>query len=97
MYNTPFIWYEQENMGYKADFEAFPGMLWLLRLLSSKGESQRLCASVLQIGTRGRKTPNAALWVRMATAYAEIKECAVDTTMLHDTAFLLLARETCSV
>jgi hypothetical protein len=97
MEHTLFTWYEQENMGYKADFETFPGTLWLLRLLSSKGEPQRRCTSVLQSGTRGRKNPNAALCVRIATAYAEIKECAVDNRMLHDTAFLLFARATCSV
>jgi hypothetical protein len=96
MYHTPFTWYEQENVGYKVNFDAFPGTLWLLRLLSSKGGSQRRCASVLQTGTRGRKTANAALWVRVATAYADIKECAVDKRMLHDTAFPLLARATCS-
>jgi hypothetical protein len=34
MYHTPFTWYEQENLGYKAHFEAFPRALWSLRLFT---------------------------------------------------------------
>jgi hypothetical protein len=33
MYHTPLTWYELENLGYKAHFEAFPRALWFLLLL----------------------------------------------------------------
>jgi len=60
MYHTPLTQYEQENLGHKAHFEAFPRTLWFLRLYLSKGGSQRQCTSILQAGTRIRKNPNSA-------------------------------------
>jgi hypothetical protein len=34
LYHTPFTWYELENLGHKAHFEAFPATLWFLHLFS---------------------------------------------------------------
>jgi len=51
MYHTPLTWYEQENLGYKAYFEALPRALWFLRLQTLLVGSQRHCTSVLQAGT----------------------------------------------
>jgi hypothetical protein len=60
MYHTSLAWYEQEKLGHKAHLDAFPRSLWFLRLLSSKGGSQRKCTSVLQVGTRLHKSANSA-------------------------------------
>jgi hypothetical protein len=60
MYHTLLTWYEQENLGYKAHFEALPRALWFLRLFLLLVGS-RHCASFLQAGTRVHKTHNSAL------------------------------------
>jgi len=60
MYHTPLTWYEQENLGYKAYFEALPRALWFLRLFTLWVGSQRHCPSVLQASTRVHKTHNSA-------------------------------------
>ena len=57
--------------------------------------------TTLRIGPTGLYTRSqnqllSAVWVRLAKAYADIKECAVAKGMLLDTDFLLLARATCS-
>jgi len=55
-------WYEQENLGHKTHFEAFPRTRWFLCLLSSKDGSQRRCTSVLRTSICIRKPPNLALF-----------------------------------
>jgi hypothetical protein len=62
LYLTPLTWYEQENLGLKAHFVAFPKTPWLLGLLSPKDGSQRRCASYQQTGTPVHKTHNSALF-----------------------------------
>jgi len=52
MYRTPLIWYEQESLGHKVRFEAFPRTVWFLCLLSSKDGSQRYW----RVGPKGRCT-----------------------------------------
>jgi hypothetical protein len=94
-YHTLFTWHEQENLWHKVHFEAFHpercGFCVYFRLkVDHKDAARRSCR-------RERKTPNAALWVRLATTYADIKELVVNKGMLHDTAFPLLSRATCSV
>jgi len=34
MYHTQLTWYEQENLGYKVNFEAWPRTLWFLFLFT---------------------------------------------------------------
>jgi hypothetical protein len=34
MYHTPLTWYEEENLGHKAHFEALSRALWFLRLFT---------------------------------------------------------------
>jgi hypothetical protein len=78
MYHLPPTWYEQENLGHKVHFEGFPRTLWFMRLLLLKCRSQSHCTSVLQASTPSHQNYKlGAIPVRLATVYADKKECAV--------------------
>jgi hypothetical protein len=76
MYHTPLTWYEQENLGHKAHFEALPPALWFASLLV-----QRWIPKTMPVGPTGRytfpQTHNSAFLISLTTEYADIKECAV--------------------
>jgi len=99
MYHTPFTWYEQENLGNKVHFEPFQpercGFCVYFRLKVYHKDAARRSSRMVQY-MRSQHL-NAALRVRLATAYADTMECVVNKGILHDTAFLFSAHATCSV
>jgi hypothetical protein len=52
MYHTPLTWYEQENLGQKAHFEAFHRTLWFL----ASTVFERWITQTLHVGLTGRYT-----------------------------------------
>jgi hypothetical protein len=70
MYHTPLTWYEQENLGLKAHFEAWP---------QSTVVSTLICwiTKTLRISPTGQFTHSNPITlhslVRLATAYADVE------------------------
>ena len=94
--HTPLTLYEHENLSYKAHFEAFFSEHSGLRLLSSKDTSQSPCASVPQTGT-GVQELTQRFWGPHSKNVCRHKKYVTATKrMQHVTAFLSLARVTCS-
>jgi hypothetical protein len=74
---TPLTWYEQEYLRYKAHSEALP---WSLRLFTLKVGSQRYSRRSYRPVHQFIKTITQCFQVQivhLATAYVDIKECAV--------------------
>jgi len=80
MYHTPLTWYEQESLGYKAHFEAFPQSTVVF-----ESTLVTWITKTLPVGPTARYTRSqnpltqSFFWVCLARAYAVIKECAVTT------------------
>ena len=92
MYHTPLTWYEQENLGHAAYFEAFPQSTVVFASAVVEVESQRHCASVLQTGTRVHKTQR--FLNSLSDSVCGHTGMCCYRGMLHDTVFLLLTRVT---
>ena len=94
---APLTWYEQEYLRYKAHFEALPRAPCSLRLLALKVGSQRYSRQSYRPIHQFIKSLTQHFQVHrvhLATAYADIKECAVTRNFAY-TVFLLLVFATC--
>jgi hypothetical protein len=75
---APLTWYEQEYLTYKAHFEALHHLLcvwsrWKFVYQDTASRSYRPVYEFIKLITQRLQVH----WVRLATAYVDLKECAV--------------------